>query len=102
MELDEPNLYVFLSNGPVGRVDPLGLSWSSTGEAIWTALGYIVPGGEIPAAAMAAADCAKIAIIARFKRACEKCYADPPDDDEDCKICDDHEKVKEKLQPKGK
>ena len=94
---EKASLYVFVDNDPLGRIDPYGLNWSTTAEAIWTALGYIVPGSEIPAAAMAAPDCAKIAIITKFKNACIKCNYNPPDSDPNCKICEEWQEVVTKL-----
>jgi len=78
-------------------VDPFGTGWSETAEALWNALGYIVPGSEIPAAAIAAPDAAKILIISAFKAACIKCLECPPKSDPNCKICEEHERVKAKL-----
>ena len=48
------NLYRYCGNNPLTRTDPTGLKfgWSDAAEAIWTALGYVVTGSEIPTAAL--------------------------------------------------
>ncbi len=94
------NLYGFVNNDPVNKWDKLGKAWSTTGEAIWTALGYIVPGSEFPSAAMCAPDAARLLIMNKFNAACKRCLIDPPDgDDSSCdKICAEAERVKSVLQ----
>ena len=94
-ELGGFNLYRFVGNDPIGKMDPLGLSWSTAGQAIWTAAGYIVPGSEFPAAFDAAPDAAKIAILKKFEHACYNCLCNSSDGK--CPVCDDWEKVKKKL-----
>ena len=90
------NLYDYVANNPIGNVDLLGLlSWSQAGQAIWTAAGYIVPGGEFPAAFDGAPDGAKILIENKFKKACESCMCKSADGN--CPVCDDYERVKAKL-----
>ena len=94
------NLYGFVNNDPVNHWDILGKAWSTIGEAIWIALGYTVPGSEIPSAAMCAPDAARVMIMNKFKAACIRCLIDPPDgDDSSCdKICAEAERVKSALQ----
>lgn len=94
---DGINVYGYVGNNSVSNIDPFGLSWSDAGTALWTALGYIVPGGEFPAAFDSAPDSAKIFVMKAFEKKCFACQADPPCNDPNCKICDDWEKVKEKL-----
>jgi hypothetical protein len=91
------NLYGYVASRPINAVDQLGLDWTDKAEAIWTALGYTVTGSEIPGAAAAAPDAAKILILTAFKKACRECLEDPPNDDCLCKICDDYAKVISKL-----
>ena len=78
----------------------LGKDWSTIGKAIWIAVGYTVPGSEIPSAAMCAPDAARVMIINKFSAACTRCLIDPLDgDDSSCeKICAEAERVKSALQ----
>ncbi|MBR4250628.1 MAG: hypothetical protein IKQ24_10810, partial [Verrucomicrobia bacterium] len=94
------NLYGFVNNDPVNMWDLLGKDWSTIGKAIWIAVGYTVPGSEIPSAAMCAPDAARVMIINKFSAACTRCLIDPPDgDDSSCdKICAEVESVKSALQ----
>ncbi len=100
-EMGGLNLYKIAGNSLSNFYDLIGL-WSSAGEAIWTALGYAVPGSEFPAAALAAPDAAKIIIINAFKKPCEACLADCSLEPIDCYgpegICTDYERVKGKLE----
>jgi hypothetical protein len=89
------NRYGFVENNPIGKIDPLGLlTWSQAGEAIWTAAGYVVPGGEFPTAFNSAPDCAKLIILNHFNKACKACMESSADN---CPICDDAERVREKM-----
>ena len=88
-------MYGFVGNKPISFIDAFGM-WSETGEALWGALKYVVPGSEFPEAALSAPDAAKALILTAFKNACLKCLKDPPSCGS-CDICDDYAKVASKL-----
>jgi RHS repeat-associated protein len=96
-----PNLYGYVLNNPINLIDAFGLDWSTAAQAIWNAAGYAVSGSEIPGAAAAAPDAARILIIAQFKKACEDCLEKAINDGtycpKSCPICDEYKKVQAAL-----
>ena len=72
------NLYGYVGNNSINLVDPFGDDWSTEGRAVWTSLGYLVPGSEFPAAAEAAPDAGRVIILTAFKNAWINCLKDPP------------------------
>ena len=72
------NFYGYAGNNSINFVDLFGNDWSTEGRAIWTSLGYVVPGSEFPAAAEAAPDAGRVIILTAFKNAWINCLKDPP------------------------
>jgi RHS repeat-associated protein len=113
-----PNMYSYVRNNPLNFTDRSGLqaetptstpgtttsptptpapsppTLSAAGEAIFRALGYTVPGGELLDAAKLAPDIGKIFIKMRFIRDCEECRRKQSScPSVDCPVCDDLAKL---------
>ncbi|MDD2710288.1 MAG: hypothetical protein PHV34_20080 [Verrucomicrobiae bacterium] len=78
----DSNLYRYCGNNPVNWRDPSGLGWwSDFMDWLRSVAGYVVPGGEISAAAEGAPDAAHAVALVAARRALEACLrrqaADP-------------------------
>ena len=69
--------------------------WSDAGRAIWEAAQYAVPGSTFAQVFAATPDLFTIAIIGKWKVACQECMMIQANDpDHDCPECVEHELIK--------